>query len=139
MPQKSTVYWMLQDIKKLLERNSLVLAVLATVMIGVLSLSAVPKLNLELGIKSGDKYLHFIAYFGLSIIWYFALRNKIPKKLFNIIVPLGLIFYGIILELLQGGLTSYRTGDIYDALANTVGVIAGLVLFKGIIKWYRTI
>ena len=130
---------MLQDIKKLLEHNALILAILATIIIGVLSLSAVPKLNLELGIKSGDKYLHFIAYFGLSIIWYFALRNRIQKRAFNFFVPLALIFYGIILEGLQSGITTYRTGDIYDALANTAGVIVGLVLFNRIIKWYRTI
>ena len=130
---------MLQDIKKLLERNALILAILATVMIGVLSLSAVPKLNIGLGIKSGDKYLHFIAYFGLSTLWYFALRDRIQKKLFNFFVPLALIFYGIILEGLQSGITTYRTGDVYDALANAIGVIAGLVLFKRIIKWYRTI
>ena len=130
---------MLQDIKKLLEHNALILAILATIIIGVLSLSAVPKLNLELGIKSGDKYLHFIAYFGLSTIWYFALRNRIQKRVFNFFVPLALIFYGIILEILQSGITTYRTGDIYDALANTAGVIVGLVLFKIIIKWYRTI
>ena len=130
---------MLQDIKKLLEHNALILAILATIIIGVLSLSAVPKLNLELGIKSGDKYLHFIAYFGLSTLWYFALRNRIQKRVFNFFVPLALIFYGIILELLQSGITTYRTGDIYDALANTAGVVIGLVLFNRIIKWYRTI
>lgn len=130
---------MLQDIKKLLEHNALILAIMATIIIGVLSLSAVPKLNLELGIKSGDKYLHFIAYFGLSTLWYFALRNRIQKRVFNFFVPLALIFYGIILELLQSGITTYRTGDIYDAVANTAGVVIGLVLFNRIIKWYRTI
>lgn len=128
---------MLKDIKKLLERNALILAIVATVIIAVLSLSAVPKLNLA--IKSGDKYLHFIAYLGLSILWYFALKDKINKKLFKILVPLGLIFYGIILEGLQSGLTTYRTGDVYDALANATGVIVGLILFNKIIKWYRTI
>jgi VanZ family protein len=130
---------MLRDIKKLLERNALTLAILATIFIGILSLSAVPKLNIGLGIKSGDKYLHFIAYFGLSSIWYFALKDKIQKRLYNFFVPLALIFYGIILEGLQSGITTYRTGDIYDALANTVGVIVSLVVFKRIIKWYRTI
>ena len=130
---------MLTDIKKLLERNALIIAILVTVMIAVLSLSAVPKLNLELGIKSGDKYLHFIAYFILSSLWYFALKDKISGKVFKIFVPLGLIFYGIILEGLQSGLTTYRTGDIYDAMANTAGVIAALILFNRIVKWYRTI
>lgn len=130
---------MLQVIKKLLERNALLLAILATIILGVLSLSAVPKLNLGLDIKSGDKYLHFIAYFGLSSLWYLALKDKIQKKLFNFFVPLVLILYGIILEGLQSGLTTYRTGDVYDAMANTAGVIVGLIIFNRIIKWYRTI
>ncbi len=130
---------MLRDIKKLLERNALIIAIVATVFLAILSLSAVPKLNLGLGIKAGDKYLHFIAYFGLSLMWYFALKDRINKKIFKIFVPLCLIFYGIILEGLQSGLTTYRTGDIYDAIANTAGVIVALVLFNKIIKWYSTI
>lgn len=130
---------MLRDIKKLLEHNALMLAILASIVIAVLSLTAVPKLNLGLDIKSGDKYLHFIAYFGLSVLWYFALKDRISKRMFKFFVPLGLIIYGIILEGLQSGLTTYRTGDLYDALANTAGVIVGLVFFNRIIKWYRTI
>jgi len=130
---------MLRDIKKLLERNALIIAIVATVFLAILSLSAVPKLNLGLGIKAGDKYLHFIAYFGLSLMWYFALKERINEKIFKIFVPLGLIFYGIILEGLQSGLTTYRTGDIYDAIANTAGVIVALILFRKIIKWYSRI
>lgn len=130
---------MLTDIKKLLERNALFIAIAVTVIIAVLSLSAVPKLNMELGIKSGDKYLHFIAYFVLSSLWYFALKNKISEKVFKIFVPLGLILYGIILEGLQSGLTTYRTGDIYDAIANSAGVIVALIMFNRIINWYRSI
>ena len=134
MPYKMPI-----DIKKLLERNALFVAIAATVILAVLSLSAIPKLNLSLGIKAGDKYLHFIAYFGLSILWYFALKDKINEKVFKILVPLGLIFYGIILEGLQSGLTTYRTGDVYDAIANAAGVIVGMILFNRIIKWYSTI
>ncbi len=130
---------MLQNIKKLLERNSLLIAIAATLFLAVLSLSAVPKLNLGLGIKSGDKYLHFVAYFGLTILWYFALKERINEKVFKFFVPLALILYGIILEGLQSGLTTYRTGDIYDAIANTVGVIVALLVFNKLIKWYRTI
>ena len=130
---------MLKAIKKLLEDNALTLAILASVIIAVMSLTTVPKLNLGLGIRSFDKYLHFIAYFGLSIIWYLALKDRFQKKVFNFFVPLSLIIYGIILEGLQSGLTTYRTGDLYDAAANAAGVIVGLVFFNGIIKWYRTI
>ncbi len=128
-----------QAIKKLLERNSLLIAIIATLFIAVLSLSAVPKLNMGLGIKSGDKYLHFIAYFGLTILWYFALKDRIKEKVFKFFVPLALVLYGIILEGLQSNLTTYRTGDIYDAIANTAGVIVALLVFNRLLKWYRTI
>jgi VanZ family protein len=130
---------MLQDIKKLLERNALFMAILATLVLAFLSLTAIPKINLGLGIKSGDKYLHFTAYFGLSLLWYFALKERINKKVFKFFVPLALIVYGIILEGLQSGLTTYRTGDIYDVMANTAGVIAALIIFNRFIKWYGTI
>jgi len=130
---------MLQDIKKLLERNSLFIAIAATLFLAVLSLSAIPKLNLGLNIKSGDKYLHFIAYFGLTLLWYFALKDRINKKVFKFFVPLTLIIYGIILEGLQSGLTTYRTGDIYDAIANASGVIVAVLVFDRLLKWYRTI
>jgi len=130
---------MLQDIKKLLERNSLFIAIAATLFLAVLSLSAIPKLNLGLNIKSGDKYLHFTAYFGLTLLWYFALKDRINKKVFKFFVPLTLIIYGIILEGLQSGLTTYRTGDIYDAIANASGVIVAVLVFDRLLKWYRTI
>ncbi len=130
---------MLQDIKRLLERNSLLIAIVATIVLAILSLSVVPKINMGLGIKSGDKYLHFIAYFGLTTLWYFALKDKIRQKVFKFFVPLALILYGIILEGLQSGLTTYRTGDVYDAIANAAGVIVALLVFNRLLKWYRTI
>jgi len=58
---------------------------------------------------------------------------------FKIFVSLGLIFYGIILEGLQSGLTTYRTGDVYDAIANATGVLVAMILFDRIIKWYSRI
>lgn len=130
---------MLQDIKQLLERNALILAIVATLVIAVLSLGAAPKMDFGLNLKSADKYLHFIAYFGLATIWYFALKDKIGKRVFKIFVPLGLILYGIILEGLQSGLTTYRTGDVFDAIANSAGVLVALLLFNTLIKWYNAI
>lgn len=130
---------MLRTIKSLLERNALGIAIAATVAVAILSLGAVPKINTGLNLKSGDKYLHFIAYFTLCFLWYFALRDRLHRYVFRIVVPVGLIFYGIILEGLQSGLTTYRTGDVYDALANTAGVLGAMFLFNRLLKWYDTI
>ncbi len=73
---------MLRRIKKLLEHNALIIAIIATLIIAILSLSLVPKINFGLNIKSSDKYLHALAYFVLSNIWFFAFQEKIKKPLF---------------------------------------------------------
>jgi len=38
---------------------------------------------------------------------------------------------------MQEGLTSYRTADLYDALANFIGILLALILFKKFIFWYN--
>lgn len=130
---------MLMRIKNLLERNALGVAVLATLGIAALSLGTLPKLNLGFEVKSGDKYLHFASYLILSLLWYFALKKRLRSRFFQLLVPAALIIYGIILEGLQSGLTTYRTGDVYDALANSAGVVVGLLLFNRAIRWYDSI
>jgi len=130
---------MLRDIKNLLERNALWLAVLATLGVAILSLGAVPKLNIGLDLKSSDKYLHFIAYFSLCLLWFFALKDRLHRYIFRILIPLGLILYGIILEGMQGGRTTYRTADIYDAVANTAGVLGAMILVDKLLRWYDSI
>ena len=92
-----------------------------------------------MNIKSGDKYLHFTAYFGLTLLWYFALKDRINKKVFKFFVPLAIIIYGIILEVLQGGITNYRTGDFYDVVANTIGVLIAVLLINKFISWFKAI
>jgi len=69
-----------------------------------------------------DKLHHFIAYFLLaaSAVQLFA---RWPALLG---AGLGLVLLGIGLEHLQGAATDTRMADRLDALANTLGVIAGL-------------
>ena len=71
-----------------------------------------------------DKWSHFLAYFVLAGCAVQLFRNW-PALLG---AGLGLVLLGIGLEYAQGGLTTTRMGDGRDALANTLGVIAGLGL-----------
>lgn len=41
-------------------------------------------------------------------------------------VGVGLVLMGVGIEFAQGALTSNRTADPMDALANTIGVLAGM-------------
>ena len=86
--------------------------------LGVVSLIPAPDLG------GNDKIGHFISYAILSA--WFSLLVEQRKSLWSILF--GLIAYGLFLELLQG-LTSYRSGDLADAVANSLGVITGLAFY----------
>lgn len=122
-----------------MEHNAFILAIIITLIIAFLSLSVTPKINLGLNIKSSDKYLHAIAYFFLSSVWFFTLKEKLKNRSFKIYLITILIFYGIILEVLQGELTSYRTADFYDIIANTIGIAIATVFFNKFLSWFNSI
>jgi len=115
-------------IKSLLKDNILYIALFFSVFILVFSL--IPIKNELLGrVENSDKILHTSAYTILSISWFFYFKpfNNIQKKGF---IVLGLFLYGIIIEILQSALTTYRTGSFYDVLANSVGILIALISFE---------
>jgi VanZ family protein len=73
-------------------------------------------------IGGSDKLGHFLAYATLSLAFSLIIRQR--KSLWRILF--GLIAFGILMEYLQG-LTGYRYADPEDALANSIGVVFGLL------------
>jgi len=122
---------MQMPIKKLLERNALTIAIIFTIFITVVSLISIKGVHI-IKVSNSDKYGHFIAYFLLSFSWLYALRNFPRKKFKEYLIVFFLISYGIIIEVLQGVLTSYRQADIYDIIANSAGVLFAVILFSKI-------
>lgn len=51
-----------------------------------------------------------------------------------VIVALFLLIYGIIIEVLQTKLTTNRMGEFHDVLANVLGIVLGILLFRFIRK-----
>ncbi|MCL1635794.1 VanZ family protein [Luteimonas sp. SX5] len=88
----------------------------------VVVLSLVPALMLPSLPAGSDKGEHFLGYFALAAaaVQLFA---RWPALLG---AGLGLVLMGIGLEYAQDALTDTRMMDRWDALANTLGVIAGL-------------
>jgi VanZ family protein len=85
-----------------------------------LSLGPAPDLgDLPSGI---DKVEHFLAYGALAG----GAVQLYPRWRSLLSVGVALVLMGIGLEYAQGALTTYRIMDRADALANTLGVIAGL-------------
>nr|WP_219339743.1 VanZ family protein [Luteimonas salinisoli] len=73
-------------------------------------------------VDGGDKLGHLAAYFVLAA-GAVQLHARWPALLG---AGLGLVLMGIGLEYAQGALTELRQAERADALANTLGVIAGL-------------
>ena len=98
-----------------------VLWVLAVLFVIVVCLIPPPPIPVP---ENGDKVEHFLAYFILSGSAVQLFRQGRPL----LWVGLGLVLMGIGIEFAQGALTRDRMADPMDALANTVGVLAGLGL-----------
>jgi VanZ family protein len=80
-----------------------------------------------------DKTAHFIAFAGWAFCWQFAFKNYTKTLILGII-------YGILIEFWQGSLPTYfhRSFDWYDALADGVGVIIGLIAAFFVRMLYRS-
>lgn len=83
-------------------------------------------------IHNMDKIIHFSLYFILSLSFQMSLiRSGIIKRKEQIIITLVFVIsYGLIMEVLQYYFTNDRCADIFDALANTLGCISGIIIFS---------
>jgi VanZ family protein len=83
----------------------------------------------SMGSSFDDKIIHFIAYFFFTV-FVFNYCKELEVKHMIVVSATCVIIYGIIIEVLQQVMTSYRTLDIYDALANTLGVVFATVIIR---------
>lgn len=86
-------------------------------------LSLVPAIGLP-GPANADKIGHFLAYFTLTA-WAVCIFRR---RRAHLLAALSLVALGVAMEFAQAQLTKVRLGDVRDALANTLGVAAGLSL-----------
>ena len=85
--------------------------------------SLVPAFLLPEVPDGGDKFEHFSAYalLAAAAVQLFTARQAVMRA------GTGLVAMGIALEIAQGVFTTTRQMDVHDALANTLGVVAGLL------------
>jgi len=72
-------------------------------------------------VPDGDKIGHALAYALLAAwaVWIF------PERRTQVRAVLALCLLGVVIEVMQGTLTTYRSMDWHDALADFAGVIVG--------------
>ena len=119
---------MLKRIKTLLEDKAIFIAISITIFIAILSLINTDNIPLE-SFSNSDKVYHAIAYFFLMLSWLYTFHKK---EAFNKNVKyliLACFIYGIIIEVLQGVTTTYRTASYLDMLANGSGVVLAVLAF----------
>ncbi|WP_161635309.1 VanZ family protein [Aquimarina macrocephali] len=121
------------NIKRLLGHKTLfVLVVVLTSLVTWASLAKFIN-PVAFTIEGSDKIGHFIAYFTLTIAWalFFFFSEKLNKNLKQslIITSVICILYGVLMEVLQALLTTYRSSDWYDVVANTSGTIFAVFVF----------
>lgn len=84
-----------------------------------------------------DKFLHAFFYLVFSLLWFYALRfNSRKQNRTQLLIKVFLLslLFGIAIELFQTFLTTYRSGDIIDVLANTSGTLLAFLLITTIDK-----
>jgi VanZ family protein len=86
--------------------------------VGIVSLMPAP----DVGVN--DKLSHLVTYFFLAGWFSLLAANRVTLGW----TVIGLIAYGILLELLQG-MTAYRYAEWGDVLANASGAMAGILLY----------
>jgi VanZ family protein len=110
----------------------------------ILAFSSIP--NSELPdfslwrILSGDKLIHVFLY---GILSFLLLGSSVKQYIYRRIRYNAMLFsftastcFGILVEVYQEFILTDRFGDWADALANAVGALFGLILFRLLFKEY---
>jgi len=128
------IFYLQMVIKSLLVHKYLLLLVCVyTSLIGWLSLAKV-FIPVNISIKGSDKIGHLLAYFVFAIVWFlfFFYSEKLHKRFFQSLIWAAVLsfLFGILMEFLQAVLTSYRSPEWNDVLANTSGIVFAIIILK---------
>ncbi|QPF72922.1 VanZ family protein [Roseateles sp. DAIF2] len=99
--------------------------------ISYLALSPAPPKTLDSG---WDKLNHLLAFGALAFSAFFAWPAARARWLWS---PLGLVGYGVLIELAQSQLPP-RSADARDVLADALGIALGLALATLCAAWARS-
>lgn len=87
---------------------------------------------------SPDKIVHLFIFIVFTVLLFHGLvlhyRERISLWMYALIVIGTGVFYGGITELLQAYIFVWRQASVYDFIADSVGCIAGYLLFRNVIS-----
>ncbi len=104
-------------------------------MLLIFELSLRPMPEIAPAVQGIDKLYHFAGYAIMGLLWARALVKGRVKGMYGnriIIVSFAISFlFGVFIEVCQA-YAPPREGDVFDAVANGLGALAGAVMFS----WY---
>jgi VanZ family protein len=120
-----------------LKRKALLLSILYTITLTIVSLVKLDLDDVEEIIPSfSDKIFHFLAYIVFTLLWFnsFFFRFRFNKTKSVLLAILVSSVFGIIIEVLQQVITTSRSFDLKDILANLLGVLIAAILINNYFK-----
>jgi len=120
----------------MIQRQKLTIIFLIIYWIGFGILAHIPVPEIVYQARVSDKWLHFLAYLGLTFLLWFSIKPQEKVRLGSLpvwIIFLILVIYGGLDELTQPYFG--RTRDFGDFLANVIGIAAGLIIFGFLSFW----
>lgn len=127
-------YLLAKDTKNLLVLKKILFGA-ALIWTGIISyLCLIQSNNLpKISFPNLDKIIHVFFHFVFTILWFLFfkihLKKYSKKKIFMISFLLSFCF-GVTIEILQSLLTTTRSGDVIDVLANTTGAILAFFMIS---------
>ena len=115
----------------LLKINQSVRFILVIVYVGcIAALSLLPPQDFpQLPLFEGfDKVVHFMMYFIFSLLFSWAMKTELNYLRLLLIIPIT-IGWGVFMEIMQLEMHLGRSFDLYDMLANSIGVSFGILIF----------
>jgi VanZ family protein len=80
-------------------------------------------------IPNFDKVVHFGMYFAFMSVIFLENRRTFQSTSRLFLAGLIPLLFGILIEILQATITVSRSGSAYDALANSAGILASILLW----------
>ncbi|MBQ0021593.1 MAG: VanZ family protein [Bacteroidales bacterium] len=115
------------------------LSLLTTLAIIILSVMPFPEIKMAQDIPLADKWVHFVMYGGLSlVVWFEMVRSENKSGIKK--AAMQLLLWGLVMPALLGGvlefvqeyLTTTRSGDVWDFIADAIGAVLGTILGLGV-------
>ncbi len=87
-----------------------------------------------------DKVVHVGLFAGLVFLWCLPLQSLIEKperrKVIYGLIAIAFMAYGVAIEFIQRDLIPYRSFDVYDIVADTIGCAIGWITIRKWPQWF---